>query len=68
MDTLDKYIQASLLEVGDLLHLTFMGGDEYVTVQDIIKNDNGDITWKASYYAELTDTIKPDKLVRIKNK
>lgn len=57
-----------MLKIGDSLHLTFMGGDEYVTVKNVKVNDNGDITWNASYYAELTDTVKPDKVLRIRKK
>lgn len=45
----DRRIKASELRVGDELHLRFMGGDDYVTVESVVNSD-GLICWKGSAF------------------
>jgi hypothetical protein len=63
----DELIKAKDLKVGDRLHLTFMGGDEYVSIERLHQdNVNKLITWYAHFYADLSDTKSFDDEVWIK--
>lgn len=64
----DDHIPAADLRVGDELHLTFMGGDGYCTIEDVAHAD-GWTRWHATYYGpDLSDQIPSDKMVWVKKR
>ncbi len=61
----DNKIFARDLKVGDKLHLTFMGGDDYVVINNI-KKGRGKVAWEGICWGELKDVINENEELWIK--
>lgn len=63
----DNKVKAKEVQVGDQLHLTFMGGDDYVEVYFVEHHlDTHEVTWKAHSYSDLSDTVHEDMEMWVK--
>lgn len=64
----DDQIRAADVREGDELHLTVMGGDEYVTVESK-KSEAGMTTWSwTSWGGRVKDTVPDHKMIWIKKR
>lgn len=64
----DEEIRAADIQVGDELHLTVMGGDEYVTVETK-ETDDLTTTWSwTSWGGRVEDTVPNDTVVWVKKR
>lgn len=56
----DNEVSAKELKKGDMLHLTFMGGDDYVQLSDV-RQSNGLTYWTS--YCGLSDVVSNETKV-----
>ncbi len=61
----DNKILAKDLKVGDRLHLTFMGGDDYALITSVNKG-RGKVVWRGLCWAELKDVVRENTELWIK--
>ena len=65
----DDRITAGELRSGDELHLTFMGGDDYVYVDGVRAATGGKVKWwGTSWGGEIGDTIPASEEVWIRKR
>jgi hypothetical protein len=66
----DDQVRADTLRKGDELHLLFMGGDEYVGIDRVMRTRTGQVhLWMSSSVVQkIKDTVPADKQVWIRKR